>query len=91
MTIERRPVDRAATDADASLFTDKVIEATATREEAVVAKTAHVTEELVINKTASDRVETVRDSVRRTEVEVENDAPGTATTPASPGSMPPRR
>lgn len=90
VTIERRPVDRPATAADAVLFGDKVIEATATREEAVVAKTAHVTEELVVKKTAEERVETIHDSVRRTEVEVE-DSSSTGTTTTQPGFVPPRR
>lgn len=35
-------------------------------------KQARVVEEVVINKAATDRVETIRDTVRRTEVEVEN-------------------
>lgn len=69
--VERRVVDRPVTDAD-RLFQDRTIEATETSEEAVVSKEARVTEEVVIRKDASERVETVRDTVRRTEVEVED-------------------
>jgi stress response protein YsnF len=44
---------------------------TETAEEAVVSKTAHVVEEVSLRKTGTDRVETVRDTVRRQQVEVE--------------------
>ena len=69
--VERRVVDRAVTAGDYMLFEERVIEAIETDEEAVVSKTAHVTGEVVVSKTAEERVETVRDTVRRTEVEVE--------------------
>ena len=45
---------------------------TETAEEAVVAKEARVREELVIRKDVDQRVESIDDSVRRTEVDVEN-------------------
>ena len=77
--VERRPVT-GATAANAD-FTDKTIEMTATSEEAVVGKTARVVEEVALRKEASDRTETVRDTVRRQEVEVEQvPATGTAAT-----------
>ena len=52
-------------------WTDKVIEITETAEQAVVTKTVRVAEEVVIRKEGSDRVETVRDTVRRQQVELE--------------------
>ncbi len=67
VSVERRPVDRVATDAD---FQSKDITMTETAEEAVVGKTARVVEEVVVGKTATDRTETVHDTVRRTDVEV---------------------
>ncbi len=70
VTVDRRPVDRAVTDADMA-FGEKSFEVTETAEEAVVGKTARVVEEVVVGKTATDRTETVRDTVRRTDVEVE--------------------
>ncbi len=70
VTVDRRPVDRAVTDADMA-FGEKSFEVTETSEEAVVGKTARVVEEVVVGKTATDRTETVRDTVRRTDVEVE--------------------
>ena len=45
---------------------------TETAEEAVVGKTARVVEEVVVGKTATDRTETVTDTVRRTDVEVDD-------------------
>jgi uncharacterized protein (TIGR02271 family) len=71
--VERRAVDRPLTGADDAAFRDRAIEATETAQEAVVSKTARVTEELVVRKGVEERVETVRDTVRRTEVEVEDD------------------
>jgi hypothetical protein len=42
-----------------------------TAEEAVVAKEAKVREELVVKKTAEEHVENIDETVRRTEVDVE--------------------
>ena len=78
VTIERVPVDRAVTGADAA-FREGTIEVTETAEVPVVAKSARVVEEVVVGKTATDRVETISDTVRRTDVEVE-EIPGTTTT-----------
>ena len=77
VSIERRPVtdSRPVTGAD---FTDKLVEVTETAEEAVVSKTARVKEEVVIHKDASERTETVRDTVRREEIEITKDASGQA-------------
>jgi len=81
--VERRPVDRPLTDADRADFTDRVIEATETSEEAVIGKEARVREEVVVRKQAGERVETISDTVRRTEVEVDDDRTRTSTgTPA---------
>ena len=73
VTIERRPVDRAVEANDAALFQDKTIEAVEHREEAVIAKEARVVEEISIRQEADVRQETIRDTVRRTEVEVEDE------------------
>ena len=75
ITIERRPVDRAATAADLNPFQERTIEARATAEEAVVSRTARVVEEIGIRKEVADRTETVRDTVRKTEVEVDDNRP----------------
>jgi uncharacterized protein (TIGR02271 family) len=68
--VERRPVDRPATEADKA-FQERAVEATAMKEEAVVDKKARVVEEVRLTKDANERTETVRDNVRRTDVQVE--------------------
>lgn len=77
--VERRPVDRPATEADLAAFTDRTIEVTEMAEKAVVGKTARVVEEVVVGKEATQRTETISDTVRHTEVNVERvDTPATA-------------
>ena len=76
VVLERHPVTDGRPVADS--FSDKTIEMTETAEEAVVSKTARVYEEIGLRKEVSDRVETVRDTVRKEEVEVEQ-VPATAT------------
>jgi len=70
VTVDRRPVDRPVTDADMA-FGEKSFEVTETAEVPVVAKSARIVEEVVVGKTETERTETVRDTVRRTDVEVE--------------------
>jgi len=81
--VERRPVDRPATTADAGAdaFRERTIEVTATAEEAVVSKEARVKEEIVVRKEAEERTETVSGTVRRTEVEVDDDRAAAPKTP----------
>ena len=71
VTVDRRPVDRAATDADMA-FKEQNFNVTETSEVPVVTKEARVVEEVVVGKTATDHTETVRDTVRRTDVDVED-------------------
>ena len=73
--VERIPVDRLATEADFQAFKDGSIELTESAEEAVVSKQARVVEEVTVGKEVSERTQTVRDSVRHTEVEVEELSP----------------
>jgi uncharacterized protein (TIGR02271 family) len=54
-------------------WSDTVIEITESAEEAVVHKSARIVEEVVISKEGSDRVKTVRDTVRRQQVEVKRE------------------
>ena len=68
VVVDRRPVTgQVAGTVD---FSDKVLEATETDEQAVVGKTSRVVEEVALRKEASDRTETVRDTVRRQDVEI---------------------
>ena len=86
VSIDRRPASAGARVDDAD-FTDRTIEVTETEEEAVIGKTARVKEEVVVHKEATDRVETVRDTVRRQDVEIERDDSTSRASGATP--MPP--
>ena len=68
--VERQAVDRSVADTD-DLFSEKTIELTETDEEAVVGKEAYVVEEVVVGKEVENRTETVRETVRRADVEIE--------------------
>jgi uncharacterized protein (TIGR02271 family) len=71
VVVNRHPVNRAVTDADLTNFKEGEIEITERAEQAVVGKQARVVEEVEIGKQVTERQETVRDTVRRTDVEVE--------------------
>jgi uncharacterized protein (TIGR02271 family) len=71
VNVERYPVDRPVNVADADAFQERSIELREMAEEAVVEKSARVVEEVVVGKEVSQRQENITDSVRRTEVEVE--------------------
>jgi len=70
VTVERRPVDRAVGNAP-DAFREGTIEVTEMAEVPVVSKEARVVEEVVVGKEVTERQETVRDTVKRTEVEVD--------------------
>lgn len=69
--VERHPVNRAANEADFNNLRTGEMTMTEHNEVAVVAKEARVVEEVSIGKTTEERVETVSDTVRRTDVQVE--------------------
>ncbi len=94
--VERHAVDRPlGTETDP--FRERVIEVTATGEEAVVAKEARVVEEITVHKDVTERTEQVSDTVRRTEVEIEDGRKTagattgtTATAPSRPEAIDPK-
>lgn len=69
--VERRPVNRSASDADLRAGQEQVIEVQEFAEEPVVAKQARVVEEIRVGKDVSERTQTVRDTLRHTEVDVQ--------------------
>ncbi len=71
VTIERTAVDQPASAADIEAFKEGTIEVRESAEEAVVGKTARVVEEVRVGKEVTERTETIQDTVRRTDVEVE--------------------
>jgi len=70
--VERTPVDRPATEADLQNFQEREIEMTEHAEVPVVNKEARVVEEVNLNKEVEERDETIKETVRKTEVDVEN-------------------
>lgn len=71
VVVNRRPVNRAVTDADMSSFREGDMEITERSEQAVVSKQARVVEEVSVGKNVTEREEVISDTVRRTDVEVE--------------------
>jgi len=72
VVVERRPVDRPAT-ADDLTPPERILEAEERHEEAVVSKEARVVEEIGLRKEVEQHAETVSDTVRHTEVEIEDE------------------
>jgi len=71
--VERRPADRKLSPEDADkVFQDRTVEMTETAEEVEVEKEARVVEEVALKKRTQEHEEKVRDTVRRTEVDVED-------------------
>jgi len=71
VTVERRPVDRALSTAEAEArFRDGSFEMKAVSEVPIVGKRAHVVEEIFITKTVTERIEKVRDTLRHTDAQV---------------------
>jgi uncharacterized protein (TIGR02271 family) len=68
VSVERHPVDRPVGE---DAFREQAIEVRATGEEAVVQKTARVVEEVLVGKEVTQRQEQVSDTVRHTDVQVE--------------------
>lgn len=71
VTVERRPVNRPVGEADIAAFEEGTIEVMERAEQPVVSKQARVIEEVNIGKEVSEHQETVRDTVRRTDVEID--------------------
>jgi uncharacterized protein (TIGR02271 family) len=70
--VQRRAVDRPAEAGTVDeLFKERSFEVREVDEEAVVSKVARVLEEVVVSKEVAQRVQTIRDTVRRSDVEVE--------------------
>jgi uncharacterized protein (TIGR02271 family) len=71
VTVTRTPVDQPASATDIGALKEGVTEIRETAEEPVVAKTARVVEEVHVSKEVTEHTETIKDTVRRADVEVE--------------------
>lgn len=74
--VERKPVNRAATEADFQNFREGEIEIKEHAEKAVVSKDARVVEEVKLGKTTEEKEKTIKDTVRETKVEIEETVDG---------------
>lgn len=72
VTVERRPVDRAV-DANTDAFQEGTFDVTTRAEVPVVSKEARVVEEVYVGKEVTERDETVHETVKRTDVDVDVD------------------
>jgi uncharacterized protein (TIGR02271 family) len=79
--VDRHPVNRPVTEADLEKMRIQSVEITESTEVPVVEKSARVVEEVLVSKETTERTEHVTDTVRRTEVEV--DQIDTAETPTT--------
>lgn len=70
--VDRTSVNRPVTGSELENFKEGTIELTESAEVPVVAKEAYVKEEVKLGKEVNERNETIRDTVRSTEVDVEN-------------------
>ncbi|CUI02716.1 YsnF/AvaK domain-containing protein [Massilia antarctica] len=75
INVERRAVDKMVDPADIAAFQENTIELRETAEEAVVEKTARMVEEVIVGKQVTQRQEQINDTVRHTEVDIEQIAP----------------
>lgn len=77
--VQRRRVDRPVSDADLAALQHGTFELRETNEEALVSKQARIVEEVVIHKDVTERTATIQDTVRHTEVDVEQVPAGAIT------------
>ncbi len=71
VTVERQAVDRPASVADLGAFQEGTFEVRESVEQPVVEKVARVVEQVVVGKQVSEREQQISDTVRSTEVEIE--------------------
>jgi uncharacterized protein (TIGR02271 family) len=83
VNVARRPVNRPVTEAD-NAFQERTIAVTAQDERAVVEKRARVVEEVTVGKDVKEREETVHETLRRKDVDVEQVAAKTNPNPPTP-------
>jgi uncharacterized protein (TIGR02271 family) len=71
VNVERRPVDYTFHGTESEAFKESLVEIREAYEELVVNKKARVVEEVVVNKDVEQRTETIHETLRRTDVNVE--------------------
>lgn len=76
--VEREPVDRPVSQRDLDNLQEEEIELRERAEVPVVNKEARVVEEISLNKEVTEREENIRDTVRNTEVDIDDSDRGTS-------------
>lgn len=76
VVVERIPVDKPATEADLGAFKEGNVELRERAEEPVISKRARVVEEVRVGKEVTERKQKVKETARRTDVEVERTGAG---------------
>lgn len=71
VSVDRTPANRPATESDLDTFREGEIELRESAEEPVISKNARVVEEVNVRKDVEEHEETVRDTVRKSDVDVE--------------------
>jgi uncharacterized protein (TIGR02271 family) len=85
VNVDRRPADYTFHGTESEAFQESVVEIREAYEELILNKKARVVEEVVIHKDVDEHTETVRETLRKTEVDVEPLEPGRARGAASGG------
>ncbi|HEX8615876.1 MAG TPA: YsnF/AvaK domain-containing protein [Telluria sp.] len=75
VNVQRRAVDKLVDPADIAAFQENTIELRETAEEAVVEKSARIVEEVIVGKEVTQHQEQISDTLRHTEVDIEQIAP----------------
>jgi uncharacterized protein (TIGR02271 family) len=89
-TVARRAVTDSPAVQDVD-WTERTIEVQEVAEQPVISKSARIAEEVVIHKEGSDHVETVKDTVRRQQIDIERTDAGKLSAEASRTGMDPNR
>ncbi len=76
VVVDRQPADRTASVPDQESLRDQTIDVVEMSEEPVIQKRARVVEEVRVGKESTERTETVRETLRHTEVKTEPIQPG---------------
>jgi uncharacterized protein (TIGR02271 family) len=77
-TFERNAVNRPLSEAERNSLQNQSFEVREMGEEAVVGKTARVVEEVRVGKESTERTQQIKDTVRKTQVEVDEIVPDTS-------------
>ncbi|HEX8561065.1 MAG TPA: YsnF/AvaK domain-containing protein [Pyrinomonadaceae bacterium] len=85
VNVNRRAADYTFHGTESEAFQESVVEIKEAYEELILNKKARVIEEVVINKDVAEHTETVRETLRKTEVDVEPLEPGRARGATSAG------